>query len=51
MHLPSSSSILHVLAKMSKICDIDESGDVLATYTGNEKDGLKVVSLRLFLDN
>lgn len=29
---------------MSKICDIDESGDVLATYTGNEQDGLKVVS-------
>lgn len=35
---------------MSKICDIDESGDVLVTYTGNEKDGLKVVSLRLALD-
>lgn len=28
---------------MSKICDIDESGDVLVTYTGNERDGLKVV--------
>lgn len=35
---------LHAPAKMSKICDIDESGDVLVTYTGNEKDGLKVVS-------
>lgn len=32
---------------MSKICDIDESGDVLVTYT-TEKGGLKVVSFVSF---
>lgn len=30
---------------MSKICDINESGDVLVTYTTSEKNGLKIVSL------
>lgn len=29
---------------MSKICDIDESGDVLVTYTTSENKGLKTVS-------
>ncbi len=29
---------------MSTVCDIDQAGNVLCTYTGGEGEGLKIVS-------
>lgn len=37
------SPLLVLLITMSKVCDIDESGDVLVTYTNTDKDGLQSV--------